>query len=117
MQPDPRAIPWRFRQQALASPAAVALVHGEARFSYAQLDELSGTLATELHQRSVRPGEVVALHMARSPEMVVAMLKGIAAFIRQFAGTFDRMIEMLENSVRCLDTSCPEWRESCAAQN
>ena len=63
-----------FRDRAAASPGAVALVWGEARFSYAELDRLSESLAARLEEDGVGPGASVALIMDRSPEMIVGML-------------------------------------------
>jgi len=63
-----------FRRRAAASPDAVALTWGAARFSYAELDRLSETLAGRLEDAGVGAGATVALIMDRAPEMFIAML-------------------------------------------
>jgi amino acid adenylation domain-containing protein len=63
-----------FRQRTKEDPGAIALVDGDRRFSYAELNRLSDTLARRLEDSGVRCGDVVALYMERSAEMIVAML-------------------------------------------
>jgi len=63
-----------FRQRALENPAGAALVCGTQTLSYRELDEKSDALAIELHERGVRPNDIVALYMRRSVEMIVSML-------------------------------------------
>ncbi len=63
-----------FRACAAASPDATALVWGETRIGYAELDRMSDVLAARLDDSGVRPGATVALIMDRAPEMIVGML-------------------------------------------
>jgi amino acid adenylation domain-containing protein len=63
-----------FRAQARRTPDAAALRHGAQRLSYTQLDQRAESLAHELIERGVGPGELVALCMPRSLELVVALL-------------------------------------------
>jgi amino acid adenylation domain-containing protein len=63
-----------FRQRVAESPNAIALVFGDQRLTYAELDSVSDTLAQQLEARGVSHGDVVALVMNRSVEMMVAML-------------------------------------------
>jgi amino acid adenylation domain-containing protein len=55
-------------------PEEVALEEGEDRISYAQLDQRANRLAHLLLSRGAGPGEIVAVGMPRSAELVVAVL-------------------------------------------
>ena len=50
-------------RQAGATPQALALLHGERSFSYAQLDALVWGLCRHLHGSGLRRGDVVGLHL------------------------------------------------------
>ncbi|GAB2934265.1 non-ribosomal peptide synthetase [Micromonospora polyrhachis] len=65
-----------FARQVRTDPTAVALVAGDRRLSYADLDGYAATLAAELAQRHPAPAEdaAVALYFEPSVEHVVAML-------------------------------------------
>ncbi|GIG87190.1 non-ribosomal peptide synthetase [Plantactinospora endophytica] len=60
--------------QAARTPDAVALFDGERQLCYSELDRRAGALARRLAARGVRPGDVVAVAVPRSAELVVAML-------------------------------------------
>ena len=65
-------------------PDAVALVGGGESLSYAQLDQRANALAHHLVTLGAGPGELVAVHMARSVSLVVALLgvlKSGAAYV------------------------------------
>ncbi|KVE31086.1 non-ribosomal peptide synthetase [Burkholderia sp. TSV86] len=64
----------RFAAQAAASPAAIALVDGGRRISYAELNARANRLAHLLIGSGVGPEALVGLHMARSAELIVCML-------------------------------------------
>jgi amino acid adenylation domain-containing protein len=68
-----------FEAQAAANPDATALVFGEARVSYAELNERADRLARRLRRLGVRPEETVGLYFERSLEMVVALLAVLKA--------------------------------------
>ncbi|QUG73800.1 amino acid adenylation domain-containing protein [Erwinia sp. E602] len=51
-----------------------ALICGERRYSYLQLGEAVHTAISQLQQRDVQPGEVIALHLPRGPEMIISQL-------------------------------------------
>ncbi|MER5863127.1 amino acid adenylation domain-containing protein [Kitasatospora sp. NPDC002040] len=59
--------------RAAADPAATALVFGERRLSYAELDGEINRLARLLLAQGAGPEQVVALALPRSVEMVVAL--------------------------------------------
>ena len=63
-----------FAEQAQRTPAAVALVDGDERLSYRQLEERSNQLARYLVSCGVGPEVVVGLYGERSFEMVIGVL-------------------------------------------
>jgi amino acid adenylation domain-containing protein len=76
----PSAMPARLlAAQAAATPAATALRVGERTWTYRDLHERSSRLARALARRGVGPGEVVAIAVPRSADLVVAVLAVLAA--------------------------------------
>jgi amino acid adenylation domain-containing protein len=74
----------RFEEQAVARPAAVALVDGDRRWSYSTLDAFANRLARRLVREGIGPGALVGLHLERSCEQVgaiLAVLKTGAAYV------------------------------------
>jgi len=63
-----------FSQQLAKTPARTAVVDANRRLTFAELGGLSDTLATMLEALGCRPGNVVALMIDRSAELIVAML-------------------------------------------
>src|SRR5262249_41417972 len=77
-------LPTLFAAQAARTPDAVAVVFGDARLSYRELDVRANQLAHHLRSLGVGPEVVVALCLERSPEMVVgliAILKAGGAYL------------------------------------
>jgi amino acid adenylation domain-containing protein len=64
----------RFAAQAARTPDAVALVAGEERITYAQLDAWANRIAGELRARGAAPGEIVGVYVDRGAGMVAALL-------------------------------------------
>ncbi|WP_068056818.1 non-ribosomal peptide synthetase [Nocardia xishanensis] len=62
-----------FDAQVARTPHATALIFGNARLSYAELDARSRRLARELAARGVGPESLVAVAMRRSVDLVVAI--------------------------------------------
>ncbi|MFJ3789523.1 amino acid adenylation domain-containing protein [Kitasatospora sp. NPDC090091] len=95
-------VPAAFAAQAAATPDAVALVFGETRLSYAELDARADRLAHDLAAAGVGPDAVVALALPRSAESVVAVLavlKAGAAFLPLDADyPRDRIAHMLADA-------------------
>ncbi|WP_281274219.1 non-ribosomal peptide synthase/polyketide synthase [Brevibacillus gelatini] len=60
--------------QAAATPDAVALVVGEERLTYRELNERANQLARYLREQGIGPEVLVAVLMERTTEMIVAML-------------------------------------------
>ncbi|MEU8258421.1 amino acid adenylation domain-containing protein [Micromonospora inaquosa] len=60
--------------QAARDPDAIALVWHDRRISYGTLDAAANDYAVDLHDRGVRPGQVVPILLDRSPDMVALQL-------------------------------------------
>ncbi|MFF7262582.1 amino acid adenylation domain-containing protein [Streptomyces sp. NPDC008159] len=67
-------LPELFREQVARTPDALALVDGEQRLSYAELDERVERTARVLAGRGVGPERTVAVALPRSADLVVALL-------------------------------------------
>ncbi|MCP5425316.1 MAG: amino acid adenylation domain-containing protein [Gammaproteobacteria bacterium] len=74
-----QSLPERFRAQAAKYPDRSALVHGDTRLGYAELDRRSNHLAWRLKEQGVGPETVVGLWLDRSPNVVLAMLAVLKA--------------------------------------
>ncbi|MET9348824.1 amino acid adenylation domain-containing protein [Streptomyces termitum] len=68
-----------YAARAAAQPGHPALEFGAEVLSYAELDARANRLAHELAARGTGPGDLVALLLPRSPEMVVALLAVLKA--------------------------------------
>ncbi|MFD3514610.1 amino acid adenylation domain-containing protein [Streptomyces sp. NPDC058657] len=66
-------------EQAARTPDATALVFGEQRLSYAELNSRANRLAHRLMEEGVRPGTVAAVAVPRSADLVVALLAVLKA--------------------------------------
>lgn len=69
----------RFAAQVALSPDAVAVSAGQVTLTYRELDERANQWAHRLIGLGVRPTEPVAVLMARSPELIVAILAVLKA--------------------------------------
>jgi amino acid adenylation domain-containing protein len=72
--PDGLCLHELFLAQAERTPEAPALFFAGQTLTYGQLAERTGRLARRLRSLGVRPGVLVAVHLERGPEMVVALL-------------------------------------------
>src|SRR5262249_47983411 len=63
-----------FEEQAARAPDAIAVVHEERVWTYAELNHRADRLAARLRRRDVGPESLVALYAQRSPETVAAIL-------------------------------------------
>ncbi|HEU0080026.1 MAG TPA: amino acid adenylation domain-containing protein, partial [Longimicrobiaceae bacterium] len=82
--PLDRCIHELIEEQAARTPAAVALVHGAERLTYAQVNGSANRLARELRGRGIGRGGFVPILAERGPAVAVAMLaaaKAGAAFV------------------------------------
>ncbi|MFD7663831.1 amino acid adenylation domain-containing protein [Streptomyces sp. NPDC059788] len=85
-RPYPRdsSLPERFEYWAARRPDAPAVVQGGRELSYGRLNRLANGLARTLRGRGVGPGATIGVCVARSPEMLVALLgilKAGAAYV------------------------------------
>jgi len=75
-RPYPRdsSVPERFEFWAARRPDARAVVQADRELSYRQLNRFANGLAHDLQEEGVEPGTAVGVCVARSPEMLVALL-------------------------------------------
>jgi amino acid adenylation domain-containing protein len=84
-------------------PEKTALVHGDARLTYAEIDTMSGKLACALLEQGVERGDRVAIFMDNCVEAVVSLfaaLKAGAAFIMINASMKAGNLEFILNNSR-----------------
>ena len=91
-----------FALQAARAPGHVAVIHGDARLSYGELDRTANRLAHALIALGVARGSIVGVCLQRSPWMVVALLgilKAGAAYLPLDPGyPAERLALMAEDS-------------------
>nr|AYM54404.1 nonribosomal peptide synthetase [Phaselicystis flava] len=68
-----------FEEHARRAPEAVAVLHGDDRLDYGELNRSANRLARHLRSLGVGSGAPVALLLERSPELLVAMLAALKA--------------------------------------
>ncbi|GAA0554667.1 non-ribosomal peptide synthetase [Paractinoplanes ferrugineus] len=71
---EPTTFPRRFAEIAAARPDHVALICGDEQVTYAELDARSARLARTLAARGAGPGEVVAVALPRSADLITALV-------------------------------------------
>ncbi|MET7638033.1 MupA/Atu3671 family FMN-dependent luciferase-like monooxygenase [Streptomyces sp. NPDC005438] len=77
-------VPAAFEARAAETPDAVAVVHGDAELTYAELDRHANQVANRLRALGVRGGDLVGVCLSRSAEMpagLLGVLKSGAAFV------------------------------------
>jgi amino acid adenylation domain-containing protein len=74
-----RSVQDQFAAQVTRAPGAVAVSAGAVRLTYRELDERANRLARRLIALGVRREEPVAVLLARSPELIVAILAVVKA--------------------------------------
>ncbi|MBM4075792.1 MAG: AMP-binding protein, partial [Planctomycetes bacterium] len=72
--PQEKSIPDLFLEQVAATPDAVAIVCGDRRLSYSELNDRVERLAAALHDRGIVSETLVGLRADRSIELIVGML-------------------------------------------
>jgi amino acid adenylation domain-containing protein len=77
--PVERCLHELFEAQAGRTPAAVAVVHGDERITYAELDRRANQLAHALRARGVGPEARVGILLERGAGLVVAILATLKA--------------------------------------
>ncbi len=91
-----------FEAQVARSPQAIAVVQGETRLTYAELDARAEAMASRLRAHGCGPGTMVGLFLDRTPDMLAALLgtlKSGAAYVPLDPSyPSDRIGFMLEDS-------------------
>ncbi|QIQ06010.1 non-ribosomal peptide synthetase [Streptomyces liangshanensis] len=91
-----------FEDQAARTPDATAVVLGDERLTYAELDARAERLARRLRARGACPGQVVGVAVPRSAELMVALLgvlkSGAAYLPLDLDYPADRVAYMLTDS-------------------
>jgi amino acid adenylation domain-containing protein len=77
--PSDKCVQQLFEEQVKRTPDAVAVVFGEERLTYADLNRRANQLAWYLEQRGVGADTIVGVLMERSVEMLVALLGSLKA--------------------------------------
>jgi amino acid adenylation domain-containing protein len=98
--PSTGTLPDLFEMQVREAPQAIALIHGEQRVCYADLDESGNRLARYLASQGIGPGCLVAIALPRSIDMIVAMLgvlKAGAGYVPLDPGHPPRRLEFMLN--------------------
>lgn len=67
-------VPAWFAQTAAQQPSAVALAQDDARWSYSEVSARADAIAARLVGEGVRAGDLIGVSLARSPQMVAALL-------------------------------------------
>jgi amino acid adenylation domain-containing protein len=78
-QPPYRPITELIARQARERADSVAIVHGDDRVSYAELDQQAAAVAAGLRRSGTGRGDIVAIPMARSAKAVIAALGALRA--------------------------------------
>lgn len=82
--PQHKRIEVLIREQAARTPHAVAVSYGERDLTYGELSRLSAILAYKLREKGIDDGDVVAILLPRSPELIIyilAVLKSGACYL------------------------------------
>ncbi|NMY06497.1 non-ribosomal peptide synthase/polyketide synthase [Pseudomonas sp. WS 5059] len=81
---DPLLAHQRIERRAAATPDALALISGDERWTYAELNQRANRLAHRLREQGVVPGQRVGLAVRRGGAMIaslLAILKAGAAYV------------------------------------
>ncbi|MFJ6084530.1 amino acid adenylation domain-containing protein [Streptomyces sp. NPDC092369] len=68
-----------FEEQALRTPGAPAVLHGDTTVTYAELNARADRLAAAVNARGAGPESVVAVALRRGPDLVTALLAVLKA--------------------------------------
>ncbi|WP_285505284.1 non-ribosomal peptide synthetase [Actinokineospora sp. NBRC 105648] len=114
----PATIPARFAEQVAKAPGALALVAGDERLTYAELDARSDAVADVLVERGAVPGGIVAVALPRSADLVVAVLAVLKSGAAYLPLDPDypraRLDFMLSDAAPTLVVTTPELRDQFA---
>ena len=71
---EERGFPCEIQQQAHRTPDAIALVSNGRTITYARLLEESSIVAGKLQKKGIGPDQLVAIHLTRKPNLLIAVL-------------------------------------------
>ncbi|MFJ2027231.1 amino acid adenylation domain-containing protein [Streptomyces sp. NPDC087897] len=94
----------RFAARAAAQPGSLAVVQGPVRLTYAELEARVRHIAGLLRGRGVGRGDVVMVHLARSPDLIATMLAlwtAGAAYLPVEPGTPPERLAAVAGGSRC----------------
>ncbi|HJX28927.1 MAG TPA: amino acid adenylation domain-containing protein, partial [Thermoanaerobaculia bacterium] len=90
-----------FEARAAAAPDALAVIFEDQRLTYGEIERRANRLAHLLRSLGVAPGRLVAVHLERTPEMIVAVLgihKAGGAYVPvEVSWPLDRLHYILES--------------------
>ncbi|MFS0838324.1 amino acid adenylation domain-containing protein [Paenibacillus sp. 1P03SA] len=111
--PENKTIHGWIEEQAAEDPDRIAVVFGENRLTYGELDERANRLARTLRAKGARPDGVVAILTERSAEMMIgllAILKAGSAYLPvDPAHPRDRVGFMLNDSGARIVLTASKW--------
>lgn len=100
--PKDKTVHQLFEEQAIRSPHATAVVFGEQKLSYQELNLKANQLAHTLNRAGIQAGDRVGFLLERSAEMVITMLailKAGAAYVPlDIAYPLERLEHMIHDS-------------------
>ncbi|HJP04030.1 MAG: hypothetical protein CL799_04650 [Chromatiales bacterium] len=106
----------QFEQQADTRPDAVAVICGDSRLSYAELNSRANQLAAKLLEAGVKPDTPIGLCMDRSPDLVAGLLgilKAGGAYVPLDPGyPPDRLAHILDQAAPTLIVSKRRLKDS-----
>ncbi len=79
IEQDRKSLVYHFYQQVNLHPSKIALIEGNNKLTYLQLDVLSDQLANELILNGVQKEEIVAILLPRSAQFIISVLAIIKA--------------------------------------
>ncbi|WP_372756679.1 amino acid adenylation domain-containing protein, partial [Mariniflexile sp.] len=85
-------------QQAFAYPDAIALEFNEEKVSYGDLQKRINKTAHFLYDKGIRPGQIIAISLDRTPDLIVAMFAVLqcgAAYVPIDTGYPKKRLEMI----------------------
>jgi amino acid adenylation domain-containing protein/non-ribosomal peptide synthase protein (TIGR01720 family) len=109
-----------FSQRVLQSPKAIALEFKDRQITYEALEAQSNQLAWYLLDQKVKPRELIAISMERSPEMIVGLmgiLKAGAAYVPIDPNypALRKAYMLKDSKARFVITETPVETENCKA--
>lgn len=96
-------------QQAIARPQAIALQFEDKKITYSELQERINQMAHYLWGKGVRPNQIVALSLDRTPELIVAMfaiLQCGASYVPIDTGYPQKRLEMIADDAEASFLIC-----------